>query len=174
VSSIDVIGPLLPAVARDAIVAWVAGRPRSDAAYDGAPRMPVFVTLRTPDGGLRGCIGALSAVEVDVVAETCRSAVLAASCDPRFSPVRAEEVAGLRIEVSVLFEPEPVSDVGELDPKRYGLIVRGRLGKRALLLPEVAGIDDARLQLAVTREKAGLCAEEPAVLSRFEVRKFVE
>ena len=173
-SAIEVIGPLLPGVARGAILAWASGRARADLAHPGAPRMPVFVTLREPGGSLRGCIGALTAVEADVVAETRRSAVLAASCDPRFSPVRAEEVAGLRIEVSVLLEPEPVADFRDLDPKRYGLIVRGRTGKKALLLPEVPGIGDARLQIAVTRDKAGLSADEPAVLSRFEVRKFVE
>jgi AmmeMemoRadiSam system protein A len=165
---------MLPAVARDAIVAWANGGERPSAAHAGAPRMPVFVTLRRPDGALRGCIGALQAVEADIVAETQRSAVLAASRDPRFIPVRPDEVSSLRIEVSVLLSPERVSDQSQLDPRRYGLIVRGEAGRQALLLPEVPGIDDARTQLAVTREKAGLSPGEPATLSRFEVKKFAE
>jgi MEMO1 family protein len=173
VSEIDVIGPLLPAVARDAILAWAHGEPKPPVSRAGAPRMPVFVTLRNRDGALRGCIGALDAVEADVIAETERSAVLAASRDPRFAPVRGDEISGLRIEVSVLFAPEPVSGLGDLDPRRYGLIVRGE-GRQALLLPEVPGIDDPRLQVAVTKKKAGLAVDAPATLSRFEVRKFSE
>src|SRR5688572_32078591 len=88
------LGPELPAVARQAIAAWAAGSDRR-ATRPGAPAAPVFVTLRASDGKLRGCIGSLIAVERDVVAETARSAVLAASRDPRFLPVGAEELVTL-------------------------------------------------------------------------------
>ena len=96
------IGPELPSVARNAISAWVSGEARLQALRPGAPAAPVFVTLRTSDGNLRGCIGSLVASEADVVAETARSAVLAASRDPRFMPVTAAELGALSIEVSVL------------------------------------------------------------------------
>jgi AmmeMemoRadiSam system protein A len=166
------IGPLLPALARRAIRTFLVSEARLSDAYPDAPRAPVFVTLRTPDGNLRGCIGSLSAVEADVALETQRSAVLAATRDPRFERVRLEEIDGLAIHVSVLLPEQPIVDARELDPARYGVVVRDGFGRQGLLLPDVPGIDDARVQLEVARRKAGVPDGVAVVLSRFEVRKF--
>lgn len=171
-ASLDEIGPQLPELARRAIRAHLESQPPLAVERPGAPRAPVFVTLRTADGSLRGCIGSLSAVETDVARETARSAVLAATRDPRFDRVRLDEIEELTIDVSVLMPEEPVGDVAELDPSRYGVIVRDGSGRQGLLLPEVPGIDDAHTQLDVARRKAGVPDGAPIVLSRFEVRKF--
>ncbi len=171
--TISDVGPRLPRVAREAIAAHLTGAAYS-AAEPGAPAAPVFVTLRNPDGSLRGCIGTLSATEPDVVQETARSAVLAASNDPRFTCVHAGELPTLHIEVSVLGAEEPIAGVAELDPRRYGVIVRDAAGRRGLLLPEVPGIDDAATQVDIARRKAGIDEHAPLTLTRFQVVKFEE
>jgi AmmeMemoRadiSam system protein A len=171
-ASLDAIGPELPALARAAIRAFLTREQPLEVVVPGAPRAPVFVTLRSPDGNLRGCIGSVRAIEADVAAETARSAVLAATRDPRFECVRLDELEALLIDVSVLMPEEPISELGELDPSRYGVIVRDDSGRQGLLLPEVPGIDDARTQLDVARRKAGVPPGTPVRLSRFEVLKF--
>ncbi len=172
-TSIDEIGPELPALARRAIERFlttgVSVPPDSSGA---APRAPVFVTLRRRDGALRGCVGSVTAICGDVLAETARSAVLAATRDPRFERVGLDELEELEIDVSVLLPEEPVSDVGELDPRRYGVIVRDAIGRQGLLLPEVPGIEDAREQVEIARRKAGVPDGERVSLARFEIRKF--
>jgi MEMO1 family protein len=168
------VGPELPAIARRAIFEWLSTGVRSEARRPGTPCAPVFVTLRNADGSLRGCIGSLSAAETDVVAETARSAVLAATRDPRFSPVTQAELSGLSIEVSVLMPEEPVADPRELDPARYGVVVRDPHGRQGLLLPEVPGVDTPEMQVDIARRKAGIEPNQPVSLRRFEVRKFAE
>jgi len=64
-------------------------------------------------------------------------AVAASSRDPRFPPVRKDEVKDLRIEISVLSPLKPVSDLSAIDVGRHGLVVvQG--GRSGLLLPQVA------------------------------------
>jgi MEMO1 family protein len=171
-STLEEAGPSLPRIARRAIEVWlgVGGWPEVESAPVAAA--PVFVTLRTRDGKLRGCIGSTRPGAGDLVTETARVAVLAASRDPRFPPLRVEELADLSIEVSVLLPEEPVQAVTELDPERYGVILRHESGRQAVLLPSIPGISDASMQLEVLRAKAGLDSAETVSLSRFEVRKF--
>ena len=93
-----------------------------------------FVTLSCA-GKLRGCVGRTDATLA--LAETVvQCAITAASYDPRFTPMSAQELAQLEIEISVLSEPRPVRQE-EIEPGIHGIIViRG--ANRALLLPQVA------------------------------------
>jgi AMMECR1 domain-containing protein len=100
--------------------------------------------------------------------------VLAASRDPRFTPVTAAELGALSIEVSVLLPGEPVESERDLDPARFGVVVQDSSGRHGLLLPEVPGIDSARLQVDVARRKAGIDADAKVTLKRFAVLKFNE
>lgn len=172
--TLELIGPELPGVARRALEALLAGVPGPRPGPPGTPAAGVFVTLRNPDGSLRGCIGSIQPLEADVVLETARSAVLAATRDPRFAPVSREELAGLSIEVSVLEPEEPVGDPSELDPSVFGVIVRDRRGRRGLLLPDIEGIREPAEQIAIARQKAGIGASEPVTLARFRVGKWKE
>lgn len=173
-STLEALSRELPAVARRAIALELGEGRALAVSRPGAPAAGVFVTLRNPDGSLRGCVGSIAPVEPDVFAETARSAVLAATRDPRFPAVELAELPSLRIEVSVLAPDEPIQGLAELDPKRYGVIVRDRQGRRGLLLPDIEGVDDAATQVAIARQKAGIRAGEPVLLSRFLVEKFVE
>ncbi len=125
----------------------------------------VFVTInsiRDRYVSLRGCIGRPYPTE-RLVDATINSAIDAAVNDPRFPPVRVDELDRIVIELSVLTEPKKIE---YKDPKellklvkigRDGLIVsRGHL--RGLLLPQVP-VEwhwDTKEFLQHTCNKAGL------------------
>ena len=93
-----------------------------------------FLTLRIRRR-LRGCIGQLASGVplVHVVAHCARAAALE---DPRFEPVRVEEISEIEIEISVLSDLEDAAPE-KIEPGRHGLMVsRGR--QRGVLLPQVA------------------------------------
>ncbi len=113
-----------------------------------------FVTLRKR-GRLRGCIGQIGSGGslIEVVAHCARSAALE---DPRFEPVRAEEVREIEIELSVLSPLEEIAPE-RIEVGKHGLIVS--LGpRRGVLLPQVATECrwDAGRFLEETCLKAGL------------------
>lgn len=93
-----------------------------------------FVSLYV-GGRLRGCVGQVEnpGPLADVVA---RSAISAALQDSRFPPIRAEELAALKIEISVLTRPEPLLPEA-IVVGRHGLLVINA-ARRGLLLPQVA------------------------------------
>jgi AmmeMemoRadiSam system protein A len=128
---------------------------RGGAAGALGERRGAFVTL-TRGGRLRGCIGFVTAQRP--LLETVREAARAAAFhDPRFPPVRASELPEIRLEISVLEPPRPVSDLAEIQVGRHGLIVR-RGPRSGLLLPQVAEEYgwDRETFLSHTCAKAGL------------------
>lgn len=131
----------LLAIARQSIESVLAGRrpelTEADEA-DDVLRQPagVFVTLRTHDGDLRGCIGTIVARE-PLLRAVVSSAVNAAFRDPRFVPVTAAELAALELEISVMGPIELVTDIEEIVCGRDGLIIT-RSRHAGLLLPQVA------------------------------------
>jgi hypothetical protein len=99
----------------------------------------VFVTLKKR-GELRGCIGFPTPV-YPLSQAICEAARAAALEDPRFPPVRAAELPDIRIEVTVLSVPVPLTCRAAERPRNvivgtHGLIVRG-MGRSGLLLPQV-------------------------------------
>jgi MEMO1 family protein len=133
-------------------------------------RAGAFVSLHTP-AGLRGCIGTIAPTEPTLAAEIVRNAVQAATQDPRFSPVRADELGDLEITVDVLEAPEPVSSLDELDPKVYGVITTCGW-RRGLLLPDLEGVDTCEDQVAIAMSKSGIRSGEPISLERFKVVRY--
>ncbi|MEJ2683302.1 MAG: AmmeMemoRadiSam system protein A [Candidatus Sulfobium sp.] len=134
-----------------------------------ARKAGVFVCIKK-EGRLRGCIGTFLACCDNVAGETIRNAVSAAVEDPRFAPVGKGELPDLEYTVDVLSPPEKVSDTGELDPKKYGvMVVSGR--KRGLLLPDLEGVDTVEEQIRITRMKAGVLPEEKVEIFRFTVER---
>ena len=128
----------------------------------------VFVSLHKGDD-LRGCIGTISATKPCVADEIIANGVAAASQDPRFSPVRIDELDALSYSVDVLGAAEPIDSARELDPKRFGVIV-SKGWRRGLLLPDLEGVDSVEMQLAIAKQKAGIAPDESGVkLERFEV-----
>lgn len=170
-------GRWLPRIARASVEGCFRGpaeplQPPEDE-YLGRPA-GVFVTLRTRNGQLRGCRGTIHPRCRNVVDETREVARASAFDDLRFGPVTEREVDGLTYEVSVLHPPEPVAVLAELDPRRYGMIVSTRDGRRGLMLPGVEGLDTVEQQLAATCQKARIDQHEPWVIERFTADKFTE
>jgi uncharacterized protein len=99
-----------------------------------------FVTLYNGDQ-LRGCIGALTP-ELPLAEDVCIHAVAAATKDFRFPPVQLDEIPQLRIEISILSNPQPVDYqdaddlIRKLRPGIDGVIIE-RGNHRATFLPQV-------------------------------------
>jgi len=170
-------GSGLPDLARRSVMAVLNGNSESPPPPVGEylnNRQGVFVTLFQRDGQLRGCIGTFAPTCPNIVVETWRNARLAALQDTRFSPVTADEMAGLRFEVSVLHSLEEVLSEEELDPRRYGVIVSTSDGRRGLLLPGIKDIKTTEEQLLIARKKGWIAPEEPITIQRFEVDHFEE
>jgi AmmeMemoRadiSam system protein B/AmmeMemoRadiSam system protein A len=114
-----------------------------------------FVTLKVR-GRLRGCIGSLEP-EAPLYRSVHDNAVHAASHDPRFMPVRADELADIHLDVSVLSPIRPIASWKEFEIGKHGIIMtKGR--RRAVYLPEVAPEQGWTVEetLDSLSEKAGL------------------
>lgn len=98
-----------------------------------APR-GAFVTL-TRQGALRGCIGFIEPV-LPLGRAVIRTAIYAATQDPRFRPVKAAELKDLRVEISVLTPPREIDDPRLVKVGTHGLIVEMD-GSKGVLLPQV-------------------------------------
>ena len=119
-------------------------------------------------------MGELSARHDDLVAETMDRALAAALSDPRFEPLREEELRLCDLEVSVLGPMEAVSSRDELDPLRYGIAVSDDTGRSAVLLPGIEGVVVAERQIEIARRKAGIESGVEIRIRRFEVTKIRE
>ncbi len=130
----------------------------------------VFVSIKK-NGQLRGCMGTFLPLCRNVAEEVIRNAITAATEDPRFPPITEDELDELEISVDVLSPPEPVSDLSQLDPKKYGVIVESGW-RRGLLLPDLEGVDTVQQQLAIAMAKAGISPGEPVKIYRFTVNRY--
>lgn len=130
-------------------------------------RAGVFVTIKK-HGELRGCIGTFLPTKDNIAEEIQRNAISAGCEDPRFYPVRPEELHELTYSVDVLTKPEPVKSIDELDPKKYGIIVKKGF-RTGLLLPDLEGVDTVKQQLDIALAKAGIDPGEDYQIQKFEV-----
>ena len=147
-------------------------QPPEELASEMEKRAGTFVSIHK-HGMLRGCIGTIEPAKANVAQEVIQNAISAATRDPRFPPIMPEELADLDIKVDVLGEPEPVGGLEELDPRRYGVIVKSARDRRkGLLLPDLEGVDTVKHQVDVARRKAGIRPDEAIELYRFEVVRY--
>lgn len=155
-------------VARESIVHGLrCGRPLDIDADSSAPALYLprasFVTLEL-DGELRGCIGTLEAHR-PLLEDVAVNAFNAAFRDPRFPPVRADEVPRLDIHISVLSPPTSMAFNDEADllaqlhPGADGLVLSAP-GHRATFLPSVwESLPRPEEFLRQLKRKAGLPAD---------------
>lgn len=130
-------------LARQALTDFVCGTSSETAACPGenlTRKRGCFVTL-TCGQTLRGCIGNVLPV-LPLYRAVQENARAAASRDPRFPPVCCEELPDLRIEISVLTDPQPLvysspeALLRQLHPGTSGVFlqIQGRIGT---FLPQV-------------------------------------
>jgi uncharacterized protein len=141
-----VSGPLrLGAVERAALLGIARAAVRERLGIAPEPALPEDGPLAEPRGAfvtvsvrgeLRGCIGTFTPAG-SLASTVARMAATAASEDPRFEPIRAEEIDDLDVHVSALDPRRPMRDPAELEIGRDGVVVQ--LGwRRGTLLPRVA------------------------------------
>jgi AmmeMemoRadiSam system protein A len=168
----------LPALARRAVETFtLEGRVQMPpAALTSLLAQPsaCFVSIKTDRRELRGCIGTTSPSMDTLAEEIVANALSAATRDPRFTPVTADELPHLIYSVDVLDRPEPCR-FEELDPQTFGVIVEDNIGsRRGLLLPAIEGVETAEQQVRIAARKAGIEPSAPLRLYRFRVRRFSE
>lgn len=189
----DELGKTLLLLARNAIGEQLGEAPLPEA-ESAALSQPgaCFITL-TKGGKLRGCIGSLEPwrpLREDVRANAFASAFR----DPRFPPLTRDEFAHIRVEVSLLTQPQPMSFAGEEDvlvqlrPGIDGVVfeitssgdpAKAPIGRhRSTFLPQVwEELPDPRQFLAQLKIKAGLPSNfwsAEVRLSRYQVQKWKE
>ena len=161
-------------LAKEAIKEYVKNRriikPPDDLAEEMKGQAGVFVSLKK-SGQLRGCIGTFAPTAKNIAEEVIHNAISAATRDPRFQPVGLSELEEIDYSVDVLSEPEKISGPEELDPKRYGVIVKCGM-RKGLLLPDLEGVDTVEEQIDIAMSKAGIYKDEPVELYRFEVKRY--
>jgi uncharacterized protein (TIGR00296 family) len=159
-------GQFLVKLAREAIETFLKQN-KQIAVPENTPRelkeaSGVFCTLNTLSGNLRGCIGH-PYPDSALVNALIDSAISAATRDPRFAPVKPEEMEKLTIDVTVLTPPKllevnhPKEYLEKIIIGKHGLIAERGL-RKGLLLPQVPISFDWDVEefLAHTCNKAGL------------------
>jgi AmmeMemoRadiSam system protein A/AmmeMemoRadiSam system protein B len=174
----DAGGAELPALARQVIETFVTTGKLIPAPESLSEllnqRAACFVSIKTLDGDLRGCIGTIEPEKNTLAEELIANAISAASRDPRFPPVRADELPNLKYSVDVLSQPELVR-LEDLDPNVYGVIVEDQdEARRGLLLPNLKGIDTAAKQVEIASRKAGIGPGTRVKLWRFRADRYRE
>ena len=144
--------------------------PPADLTPEMNEKAGVFVSIKKK-GQLRGCIGTFTHTTDNTACEIIQNAVSAATQDPRFPPVNSKELNELEYSVDVLTEPEKISGKKDLDPKKYGVIVKSG-ERRGLLLPDLEGVNTVDEQVSIASMKAGIFLGEPIELYRFEVKRY--
>jgi AmmeMemoRadiSam system protein A len=138
----------------------------------------VFVTLYKAGGEdvrrkehkeLRGCIGYIYPVK-SLAQAVVDNAIGSASKDPRFQPVKPDEVDALQIDINVLTPPKPIDSSDMIQLGRDGVIMY-KAGRQSVFLPSVATefgwtLEEMLSQLSL---KAGLGVEGWRTGSRFDV-----
>ena len=144
-------------IARESIEAEVEGKKPTAVKRQGVlnEKRGAFVCLKKRNR-LRGCIGFIEA-KTPLAKTVEEMSVAAAFRDPRFPPLRKEELKDVQLEISVLTPLRRIADVAEIEVGTHGLYIR-KGGSAGLLLPQVAteyGWDRGTF-LKETCRKAGL------------------
>jgi len=115
-----------------------------------------FVSLYNSDGNLRGCIGTIVPYSRNLFEEIVQNSISAATKDSRFDTLSKSELDDITLSVYVLSEPYPINNFDDHDPVTKGLIVKKDGKTRAVLLPNIKGIDTVEDQVYKLKKKGGI------------------
>jgi len=147
-----------------------------------------FVTIEKA-GELRGCIGTYLPLRQNIAEEIIHNAIAAVTEDYRFGPIQKEELPHLSYTVYILSEPELIKDISELNPKKFGIIVKtipiasatgidvlfnGHfVPKTGLLLPDLEGVHTMEKQISIACQKGGINPiKEKVLIYKFTAEKY--
>lgn len=132
-----------------------------------------FVSIKTLQGDLRGCIGTIFPSCENVATEIVHNSIKAATEDYRFAQIRQEELSSLIYSVDILSPLEPIADLTNHNVQIYGLMIETVFqGRRGVLLPALSGIETAEAQLSALQRKIGISPDTPIKMSRFSVNRY--
>ena len=166
-------------LAKEAIEAYV----KNKALLSISPDLPeemlknqagVFISLHLKDDSLRGCIGTFAPTQENIAQEIIQNAISAATQDPRFPPIKSEELSEIVYSVDILSASKSISKDKLSDPKKYGLIVSAKDNRRGLLLPDLPGVDTIEEQIRICRLKAGIEPQKTVNYHIFTVERHTE
>lgn len=129
----------------------------------------VFVTIHKGNN-LRGCVGTILPVTDCIGHEIIRNAYESALDDERFPPVIAQELPFLWYSVDVLSHPMKIISLKELNPKKYGIIVKTR-NKTGVLLPDLDGVNTVDEQIRIAKQKARIESDETIEIFKFDATR---
>ena len=127
----------LLALARTTIIDHVSGRRTPERETEDArlrANGATFVTINR-NHMLRGCIGNIQPV-MPLNRSVATNAIAASSRDPRFPPMRPEELADMEVEVTILSPLETTDDPGSIVVGTHGVYLE-KDGRAAVFLPQV-------------------------------------
>ncbi len=119
-------------------------------------RGAVFVSILSKEGHLRGCIGTYLPAKENIAEEIIDNAISAATRDGRFPEIKKSDLPNLKYSVYILEKPQLIKEISNLDPKRYGILLKTDLKKSSLLLPDLPGIDSPEEQFSIACQKGGI------------------
>jgi AmmeMemoRadiSam system protein A len=135
-----------------------------------------FVSFYLPNQIMRGCMGSVEPLTKNLFREIGKNTFHAAFEDTRYPPLNEKELEKVAIMVEVICKPERVFKPVELDPEKFGVIVKNDLNQIGLLLPRSKGVETAEQQLALAMQKGGIDPRswDPAKfrLYRFTVEQY--
>jgi len=140
-------------------------------------RSGCFVTIKQ-DGKLRGCIGNFQS-ELPLFKEVAKIAISSAVRDPRFYPMKEEDLSNYSLELSVLSPLQKIEDIEQIEVGQHGIYLEKGY-YRGVLLPQVASEHgwDRTTFLKQTCTKAGLPTDaweaEDAEIYIFSAQIFCE
>jgi AmmeMemoRadiSam system protein A len=131
-----------------------------------------FITIEQ-NGKLRGCIGTYLPTKKNIAEEIIQNAISAATQDFRFSQIKNGDLEQLSYSVYILDKLKKIKDISELDPIKYGILVKSDKGKTGLLLPNLEGLNTPEKQYGAVCDKCGIIlGEEETILYRFKAKKY--
>ncbi|MDP1538911.1 MAG: AMMECR1 domain-containing protein, partial [bacterium] len=106
-------------------------------------------------------------------------------------PIKKEEIPFLSYTVYILSYPEQIKDLKELNPKKFGIIIKtapisspngtdvvfnGHMPiKSGLLLPDLEGVDTVEKQISIACQKGGIDpTREKIIIYRFTTEKYAQ
>ena len=152
---------VLLAIARQAIILGVQSgqeyvEPREEKTLN--QRNGCFVTIKQ-NGQLRGCIGNFQS-ELPLFKEVAQMAQASAAKDPRFYPLKEEDLDNFNLEISVLSPLQKAENIEDIEVGKHGIYIEKSF-YRGVLLPQVATEHkwDRQTFLKQTCIKAGLSTD---------------
>jgi AmmeMemoRadiSam system protein A len=165
--------------AQEAILAYLeTGRkfylPDIDIPDELKIRQACFVSLYESNGRLRGCMGTIKPRYKWLYHDIVDNAIFAAFEDDRFVPLMEGELDDIVLKVETVSKPEKIRTLQDLDPDRFGIIVRSLQNAEGVLLPQCEGIHTIDEQVNLAMEKGSIPpAEKPNLeIFRFNIGAF--